>query len=271
MGKPRARVTFNKKGRGAQRPSSPRDGLLPMTSEDLLRHRPRKVEPFTPRTYAQHRYAHAIATQTLTFGVGPAGTGKTFVAASLAAEALVEGRVEKVIICRPICEAGEKIGYLPGDMAEKTDPYMAPLVEVLNRRLGRSYTEALVKAGKIEVLPLAFMRGRSLELCFIILDEAQNTTPVQMKLFLTRIGEDAVVVVNGDLTQRDIPGPSGLADALDRVRHIPSVAIVRFTRADIVRSGICQAIVEAYEVPSEEVPSEEVGEPVAGLHRAIAF
>jgi len=246
MGKSRERSAGPvRKGRGGR--NAPPRGLLPTTSEELLRLKPHKpAEPFKPLTDAQARYAGAIAGQTLTFGIGPAGTGKTFVAATLAAEALLAGDVERIIITRPICEAGEQLGFLPGDMKEKVDPYMTPLYEVLNRRLGRSHVEALIKTGKIEVLPLAFMRGRSLQGAFVILDEAQNTTRTQMKMFLTRMEEDAQVVVDGDLTQQDIPGISGLADALDRLEGKPGVAVVRFTRADIVRSGFTQMVVDAY-------------------------
>jgi len=250
MGKSRERSPSVKKGRVARR-AAPLCGTLSIASEELLRDRPKKVEAFKPRTEAQGRYVDAISSQLLVFGVGPAGTGKTHVAASVAAEALISGEVERIIVCRPIYEAGEKLGYLPGDLKEKTDPYMAPLMEVLNRRLGRSYAEILVKIGKIEVLPLAFMRGRSLANCFVILDEAQNTTPAQMKMFLSRIGEGTKTVVDGDLTQTDLPigQTSGLADALNRVHGLPGVVIVRFTRADIVRSGLCQMIVERYENP----------------------
>ena len=266
MGKPRERsVDPGKKGRGTRRATSSRHGLLPMTSEDLLRTKPVRVEPFAPRTEAQARYAASIASQTLTFGVGPAGTGKTYVVATIAAEALLAREIERIVITRPICEAGEKLGFLPGDMKEKTDLYMAPLVDVLNRRLGRSHVEALLKAERIQVLPLAFMRGYSLRDAYVILDEAQNTTPGQMKMFLTRMEDTAKVIVDGDLSQRDIPGPSGLADALDRLTGKPGVGVVRFTRADIVRSGFVQMVVDAY---SNEVEDDEAYE---GLQRALAL
>ena len=261
MGKPKERPRHPKARRLA-------NGLLPMTEgvEEMLRKRTRREEPFAPRTEAQARYAEAITKQTLTFGVGPAGTGKTFVAAALAAEALVSNDVERVVITRPICEAGEKIGFLPGDMKEKTDPYMKPLVEALERRMGASYVEALMKSGKIEVAPLAFIRGRSLERCLCILDEAQNTTPAQMKLFLTRMGEGTRVIVDGDLTQIDIPGLSGLADALDRLTGKPGVAGVRFSRADIVRSGFVQMVVDAYRRPETDEAHED---EMAGLQRVL--
>jgi len=271
MGKPRDRSPALKKGRGARRAIPLREGLLPTTqaTEEMLRDRPRRPEPFEPRTDAQARYAAAIGTQTLTFGVGPAGGGKTYVAVCKGVELFLAGEVDRMIVCRPIVEAGEELGFLPGDMMEKAGPYMTPVMDVLNRRLGRSYVEALVKAGKIEVLPLAFMRGRNLERCFVILDEAQNTTPVQMKMFLTRMAEGTRVVVDGDLSQKDIPGPSGLADALDRVSRLPGVAVVRFTKADIVRSGFVQRVVEAYSQPEEEGEGEIEAED-AGMRRALA-
>lgn len=267
MGKSRDRSNLVRKG-SRRRPSPAREGLLPMTAEDLLRDKPRKTEPFEPRTEAQARYARSIEANTLTFGVGPAGTGKTFVAASIAAEKLAAGEVERIIITRPIVEAdGEELGFLPGDMTEKTDPYMRPLLDVLSRKLGRSYTEALRKAGKIEVLPLAFMRGASLRGAMLILDEAQNTTPKQMKMFLTRTEEGVCIVVDGDLQQRDIPGISGLEDAIRKLRGKPGVGYIRFTKDDIVRSGFTQMIVEAYE--HTDATDEESEDPYEGLQRAL--
>lgn len=251
MGKSRQPSTSFKKGRANGRARSLRDGLLPMTQsvDELMREKPVKVEPFRALTEAQADYHHAIMTQDLVFGIGPAGTGKTYVVATAAADCFLAGDVKRIVITRPAQEAGEKLGFMPGDMHEKVGNYMTPLMEVLNRRLGKSHVEALIRIGKIEILPLAFMRGRSLAGCFCILDEAQNATKAQMKMFLTRIGEGSRMVVDGDPTQDDLPSgvASGLMDAVDRLEHLPSVTCVRFTRADIVRHGLVQQVVEAYE------------------------
>lgn len=160
--------------------------------------------------------------------------------------------IDKIIITRPAVEAGESLGFLPGEIEDKFDPYLQPFRDVLNERLGKSFVEYMLKIGRIEAAPLAYMRGRTFKRAFVILDEAQNTTPNQMKLFLTRIGHDCKVVVNGDIRQKDIHGQSGLDDAVKRISHIPSVKCVRFTRQDVVRSGLVQEIVEAYEVGEDE-------------------
>jgi phosphate starvation-inducible PhoH-like protein len=204
-------------------------------------------EPIQARTDAQGRYIASIKGKTLTFATGPAGTGKTWVVTALAAEALREKRIEKIVITRPAVEAGENLGFLPGELEEKFDPYLQPFKEVLIERLGTGAFEYHMRMGNIEAVPLAYMRGRTFRNAFVILDEAQNTTPTQMKMFLTRIGEDSKVVVNGDIAQQDIRGESGLADAVQRVTWIPAVGHVRFTKADVVRSGLCQEIVESYE------------------------
>jgi len=220
------------------------------TQDDFFE--PRKTEkvdrsPIEPLNDSQHRYISAIKTFELVFATGPAGTGKTWLCAALAAQALSEGVIDRIIVTRPAVEAGESLGFLPGEIEEKFDPYLQPFRDVLNERLGKSFVEYLLKTGKIEAAPLAYMRGRTFKRAFVILDEAQNTTPNQMKLFLTRIGHDCKVVVNGDIRQKDIHGTSGLQDAIQRVSHIPSVKCVRFTKEDVVRSGLVQEIVEAYE------------------------
>lgn len=212
--------------------------------ESFRRRNPRDETPFEAKTERQADYAHSIQNNILTFGIGPAGTGKTYVAGVLAAEALLDGR--NVIVTRPACEAGESLGFLPGEMDEKFDPYFRPFRAVLERRLGKSQVEGMMKSGRIEALPLAYMRGHTFDDAFVVLDEAQNTTPVQMKMFLTRIGKNATVVVNGDVTQKDIPGPSGLADAVDRLDGLEGAGLVEFTRADVVRSGIVQRILDLY-------------------------
>lgn len=183
----------------------------------------------------------------LVFATGPAGVGKTFLSTAYAAKALADKRIERIIITRPAIEAGENLGFLPGEIEDKFDPYLQPFRDVLNRRLGRTFTDYCVNSKKIEAVPLAYIRGRTFRNAIIILDEAQNTTPAQMKMFLTRIGEDCTVIVNGDPRQMDIKGQSGLTDAIKKLSHIPEVRIIEFTKDDIVRSGLVQKIVEAYE------------------------
>lgn len=209
--------------------------------------------PLVAQTENQRRYINAIKNFTLTFATGPAGTGKTFICASMAAEALREGRIEQIIVTRPAVEAGESLGFLPGELEEKFDPYLEPFRQVLEERLGKSQVEMFLKNGHIEASPLAYMRGRTFKNAFVILDEAQNTTPTQMKMFLTRIGHDCTVVVNGDMAQCDLRGPSGLEDAVRRCTHIPSVKHVAFDRSDIVRSGLVGEIVQAYDMRLEEL------------------
>lgn len=209
----------------------------------------RNLDPIVPMNDAQKRYVTAIDQFVLTIATGPAGTGKTWLAAATAAKLLEEGSINQIIITRPAVEAGESLGFLPGEIEDKFDPYLQPFKDVLNERLGKTHTEYLIKRGTIEAAPLAYMRGRTFKKAFVILDEAQNTTPTQMKMFLTRIGEDCIVVVNGDMNQTDLRGPSGLEDAVGRLRGLDRVAIVNFSRADIVRSGLCQDIVNCYECP----------------------
>lgn len=212
---------------------------------------PRKEQidnsPIAGQTENQKRYLKAMSSNNLVFATGPAGVGKTFLCTAIAAKMLVEKKIERIIITRPAVEAGESLGFLPGELDEKFDPYLEPFKDVLYRRLGRSFTEYLISSKKIVAVPLAYIRGRTFRNAMVILDEAQNTTPKQMKNFLTRFGENCTVVVNGDPTQMDIHGPSGFTDAMKRLASIPEVRVVEFTRADIVRSGLVQKIVEAYE------------------------
>lgn len=243
-------------------------GLTPLTGhtegiENLARDFSRRDDsPLQPQTDAQATYIRAITGSVLTFGMGPAGTGKTFIAASLAAEKLIQREVDRIIITRPAVEAGEELGFLPGELHEKFAPYRAPVRQVLERRLGRGAVEMFLKNEKIVILPLAHMRGWTFENAFVLLDEAQNTTPTQMKLFLTRIGEGSCIVVDGDATQRDVPGPCGLLDGLRRVKDLDKVSVVCFTKADVVRSGLTQQIVEAYE-------NEVAEEDRAGLEKFL--
>jgi phosphate starvation-inducible protein PhoH and related proteins len=202
----------------------------------------------TPRTPGQKRYADAVRSATITFGIGPAGTGKTYLAVAAATAALMRREVARIILTRPAVEAGERLGFLPGDLAAKVDPYLRPLFDALYDMLDAERVEALFERGQVEVAPLAFMRGRSLNDSFIILDEAQNTTPEQMKMFLTRLGYGSRMVVNGDVTQVDLPTAqkSGLMEAIDVLEGVEDIALVRLDRRDVVRHRLVQRIVDAY-------------------------
>lgn len=207
----------------------------------------RNVKPLEAKTEAQGHYLLSIVKNIVTFGVGPAGTGKTYVCTTLAADMLASHKIEKIIITRPAIEAGESLGFLPGELHEKYAPYLAPVREILNERLGKSHVDLLIKRERIVALPLAYMRGHTFKDAFVILDEAQNTSPTQMKLFLTRAGDHSKLVVNGDPRQKDIRGASGLDDAIQRTQGIKGVSTVTFSNDDIVRSGIAQDMVRAYE------------------------
>lgn len=217
----------------------------------------RNPEPLKPINEAQKRYINAIRNFQITFGIGSAGSGKTYIAGAIACEMLEKGEIDKIIITRPAVEAGESLGFLPGELEEKYEPYLAAFRDVLNDRLGKSYVDYLIKIGRIEAIPLAYMRGRTLSHCVAVLDEAQNCSKKQFQLFLTRIGENCKVIIDGDESQTDIPH-SGLVDAINRISYIPSVKVVRFTRKDVIRSSIVSEIVQAYE---EEKPfSKEIRE-----------
>tara|TARA_B100002049_G_scaffold236750_1_gene224414 strand:+ start:2386 stop:3114 length:729 start_codon:yes stop_codon:yes gene_type:complete len=205
------------------------------------------IEPLQPQTEAQGHYMLAIQSSPLTIATGPAGTGKTYICAAMAADALMSRRVDRIIITRPVVEAQENIGFLPGEVDEKFAPYFEPFRDVLEERLGKGQVKALIASGRIVASPLAFMRGKTFKDAFVILDEAQNTTTGQMKLFLTRLGEGVRCVVNGDVRQTDLRGATGLEDAIARLSHLRSVAMVEFTVEDIVRSGLARDIVIAYE------------------------
>ncbi len=200
-----------------------------------------------PRSPAQGAYLDLMRTHPLVFGIGPAGTGKTYLAAAFAAHMLYERRVERLILARPALEAGERLGFLPGDLKDKIDPYLRPLYDALFDVLG-DQTARLIEQGVIEVAPLAFMRGRTLSRAFVILDEAQNTTSAQMKMVLTRLGEDSQMVVTGDLGQSDLPGgrPEGLNEAISMLEGVEGVGIQRFSDADVVRHALVSRIVRAY-------------------------
>lgn len=202
----------------------------------------------SPRTVGQKHYVDAIRTNTITFGIGPAGTGKTYLAVALATAALMRREVGRIILTRPAVEAGERLGFLPGDLAAKVDPYLRPLFDALYDMLEAERVEALFGRGQIEVAPLAFMRGRTLNDSFIILDEAQNTTPEQMKMFLTRLGNGSKMVVTGDITQVDLPAHqrSGLITVQRILSHVKDIAFITFDRRDVVRHRLVQRIVDAY-------------------------
>ncbi len=202
-----------------------------------------------PRTPTQGTYIEAIRKHELVFGIGPAGTGKTYLAVACAAEALMNGEVDRIVLSRPAVEAGERLGFLPGDMKEKVDPYLRPLYDALYDMMPASLVAKGIVENQIEIAPLAFMRGRTLSSAFVILDEAQNTTPQQMKMFLTRLGEGSRMVVTGDPTQVDLPSgiSSGLADAVAVLKGVSGVASVGFNNADIVRHALVGRIVAAYD------------------------
>jgi len=206
-------------------------------------------KPVKAKTLGQKRYVEAIRQNTVVFGVGPAGTGKTYLAVAMAVKAFKAGEVTRIILTRPAVEAGESLGFLPGDLQTKVDPYLRPLYDALFEMLGEESFNRQVEKGTIEVAPLAYMRGRSLNDSFIILDEAQNTTREQMKMFLTRLGFQSKAVITGDLTQTDLPASkkSGLSDAIRVLKGVDDIAVLRFSEKDVVRSKIVQDIIRAYE------------------------
>ncbi|MBJ7415921.1 MAG: PhoH family protein [Niveispirillum sp.] len=208
-----------------------------------------KRRTITPRSATQARYLEALAESELVFGLGPAGTGKTYLAVAQAVSLLMQGSIERIILSRPAVEAGERLGFLPGDMKEKVDPYLRPLYDALHDMLPGDQVTKRLETGVIEVAPLAFMRGRTLSHAFVILDEAQNTTPMQMKMFLTRLGEGSRMVVTGDVTQIDLPTgqKSGLREALTILRGVEGVSFVEFTDQDVVRHPLVGRIVRAYD------------------------
>ncbi|WP_438040001.1 PhoH family protein [Sorangium sp. So ce128] len=211
--------------------------------------------PISAKGLAQKRYIQAIRSHDMTFGIGPAGTGKTYLAMAMAVHALLERRVKRIILTRPAVEAGERLGFLPGDLAEKVNPYLRPLYDALHDMMDADKAQGLVTRGQIEVAPLAFMRGRTLNDCFVILDEAQNATSDQMRMFLTRLGYASRAVVTGDVTQVDLPhgARSGLAEARELLAGIDGIAICSFTEVDVVRHPLVQRIIVAYEQRDAEV------------------
>ena len=219
----------------------------------------------SPRSPTQAAYIRALRNRELVFAIGPAGTGKTYLAVAMAVLLMTEGQVDRIILSRPAVEAGERLGFLPGDLREKVDPYLRPLYDALYDMLPAEQVMGRLANGEIEVAPLAFMRGRTLSNAFIILDEAQNTTPVQMKMFLTRLGENSRMAITGDPSQVDLPKgqPSGLRDAVKLLSAMDTVALVRFTNADVMRHSLVTRIVRAYEARDyANDPGDGSSEPI---------
>ncbi len=243
-----ARLLQSEKALSFERPSS--DG-------DIVIHtRNRSIYPHTPR---QRDYVQLIRKADVVFGVGPAGTGKTYLAVATGVEALLQHRVKRLILSRPAVEAGERLGFLPGDLREKIDPYLQPLYDALHEMLPSDHIQRLMEMGTIEIAPLAFMRGRTLSDAFIILDEAQNSTISQMKMFLTRLGQNSKMVITGDLSQIDLPSiqDSGLPHVRRILSHVEAVKFTTFTRDDIMRHPVVAAILEAYDKEAEERQAKE--------------
>ncbi len=236
--------------------ADPHRSLTELLDETIIVNTRRR--PIRPKSAAQQQYVEAIRTHDLTFGIGPAGTGKTYLAMAMAAAALMQKRVKRIILARPAVEAGEKLGFLPGDMAEKVNPYLRPLYDALNDMLEFERVEQLRERGQIEVAPLAFMRGRTLTDSFVILDESQNATSEQMRMFLTRLGFGSKCVVTGDITQSDLPhgARSGLREARELLTGVEGISFCAFSDVDVVRHPLVQKIVVAYEARDERQREE---------------
>jgi len=235
-------------GRPMPDSARPDDEQIEMFSANGMELRTRK-KPIQPRTEAQKEYVKNLFSNELGFGIGPAGTGKTYLAVAVGVTMFISGAVEKIVLSRPAVEAGERLGFLPGDMKEKVDPYMQPLYDALNDFLPAKQVQKLMEEKRIEIAPLAFMRGRTLSNAFVVLDEAQNATTMQMKMFLTRLGEGSRMVITGDRTQVDLPRgvASGLADAERILKGVKGVSFNYFTAKDVVRHPLVARVIEAYE------------------------
>ena len=246
------------------------DGSIAEIDREIICHTA-AGKPVSPKTFGQKNYVEAIRSHMITFGIGPAGTGKTYLAMAAAITAFKNEEVSRIIMTRPAIEAGEKLGFLPGDLQSKIDPYLRPLYDALYQIMGPDSYQKNAEKGLIEVAPLAYMRGRTLDNAFIILDEAQNTTPAQMKMFLTRVGFGSKVIVTGDLTQKDLPfeSRSGLEVAVEVLSKIDEIAFCRLTSKDVVRHPLVQKIVQAYETYEKKHPAKEEGRPHSGRRNQL--
>ncbi|MGV3488023.1 MAG: PhoH family protein [Tuberibacillus sp.] len=223
------------------------DALIDLYEEEITVNS--KGKPIRVKTLGQRQYVQAMRKNDLVFAIGPAGTGKTYLAVVMAVTALKKGFIKRIVLTRPAVEAGESLGFLPGDLKEKVDPYLRPLYDALHDILGTEHTSRLLERGTIEIAPLAYMRGRTLEDAYVILDEAQNTTPEQMKMFLTRLGFGSKMIITGDITQVDLPKgkTSGLSTACETLKNIKGISFVELKRLDVVRHPLVQKIIQAYE------------------------
>jgi phosphate starvation-inducible PhoH-like protein len=241
-------------------------GMNGVRGEDCVVRTDRRL--IAPRSPNQAAYVRALEQHDLVFALGPAGTGKTYLAVAMAVSLLKQRRIDRVILSRPAVEAGERLGFLPGDLKEKVDPYLRPLYDALQDMLPEGKLEQRIETGQIEIAPLAYMRGRTLSNAYVILDEAQNTTPSQMKMFLTRLGENSRMVVTGDPSQSDLPPgmPSGLGDAVAKLRALKAVGVVRFDQTDVVRHPLVSEIINAYEAAARPAAraTEEADRPSNG-------
>ena len=236
------------------------DKFVALYEEEIIKDNSGK--PIRVKTLGQKVYVDSIKSHDVVFGIGPAGTGKTFLAVTLAVTALKRGQVKRIVLTRPAVEAGESLGFLPGDLKEKVDPYLRPVYDALYQILGKEQTTRLMEREIIEIAPLAYMRGRTLEDAFVILDEAQNTTIMQMKMFLTRLGFNSKMIVNGDMSQIDLPRrvKSGLVDAMEKLMGIKAIDFVHFSASDVVRHPVVADIINAYEKDALKVDFEEKSE-----------
>lgn len=246
------------------------DKFVALYEEEIIKDNSGK--PIRVKTLGQKVYVDSIKSHDVVFGIGPAGTGKTFLAVTLAVTALKRGQVKRIVLTRPAVEAGESLGFLPGDLKEKVDPYLRPVYDALYQILGKEQTTRLMEREIIEIAPLAYMRGRTLEDAFVILDEAQNTTIMQMKMFLTRLGFNSKMIVNGDMSQIDLPRrvKSGLVDAMEKLKGIKAIDFVHFSASDVVRHPVVADIINAYEKDAPKVDFEEKSEETNKLEEKTA-
>ena len=246
------------------------DKFVALYEEEIIKDNSGK--PIRVKTLGQKVYVDSIKSHDVVFGIGPAGTGKTFLAVTLAVTALKRGQVKRIVLTRPAVEAGESLGFLPGDLKEKVDPYLRPVYDALYQILGKEQTTRLMEREIIEIAPLAYMRGRTLEDAFVILDEAQNTTIMQMKMFLTRLGFNSKMIVNGDMSQIDLPRrvKSGLIDAMEKLKGIKAIDFVHFSASDVVRHPVVADIINAYEKDAPKVDFDKKTEEIKKVEEEVA-